>query len=240
MFRSDEERHADRRWVEREVQRLYVEERRRCCDWTEYMELALVVPYCCTCMLDDPWESPRAPDITPDRWRDGLANALGGRGRIRVLRILRRQPSFSFQCWRCSERLRPWGDDEVHVVTWFPNERYGVSMYEPNPPGRVVPSDRLAQRVEEMYGRRCFQCGSTDRLTMDHIRPVSDGGKGAFANLQPLCRPCNEKKADRTSEEVMVYSDICFLSSPAGAYEGLFPPVGQRSVGANRSDAHLN
>jgi 5-methylcytosine-specific restriction endonuclease McrA len=47
------------------------------------------------------------------------------------------------------------------------------------------------------YGYRCLHCGSTRRLGLDHIRPVSKGGKTEFENLQLLCRFCNETKGDQ-------------------------------------------
>lgn len=43
----------------------------------------------------------------------------------------------------------------------------------------------------------CFACGTTEKLTVDHIRPVSRGGSDARENLQPLCRPCNSRKGKR-------------------------------------------
>ena len=38
-------------------------------------------------------------------------------------------------------------------------------------------------------------------LTLDHIFPVSRGGKTVPENLVTSCKPCNQRKADRTPEE---------------------------------------
>lgn len=43
-------------------------------------------------------------------------------------------------------------------------------------------------------GNKCLCCGTTERLTLDHIIPVSLGGKGTIDNLQTLCFTCNGKK----------------------------------------------
>lgn len=43
----------------------------------------------------------------------------------------------------------------------------------------------------------CVSCGSEGALTKDHIIPISRGGCDCLQNLQPLCQPCNSKKADR-------------------------------------------
>lgn len=37
----------------------------------------------------------------------------------------------------------------------------------------------------------CLWCGSTERLTLDHIIPVVDGGLPERWNAQTLCHPCN-------------------------------------------------
>ena len=49
----------------------------------------------------------------------------------------------------------------------------------------------------EVYKRdhnRCRKCGSTKNLEVDHIIPISKGGKSTFDNLQTLCHRCNLEK----------------------------------------------
>lgn len=41
---------------------------------------------------------------------------------------------------------------------------------------------------------RCVQCGSSDKLEVDHIISVYRGGKNKICNLQTLCRSCNAGK----------------------------------------------
>ena len=38
-------------------------------------------------------------------------------------------------------------------------------------------------------------------LTLDHITPKSKGGTGHPSNLVTCCKPCNQRKADRTPDE---------------------------------------
>lgn len=43
----------------------------------------------------------------------------------------------------------------------------------------------------------CQECGATEDLTLDHIKPWSLGGPDTVENLRVLCRPCNSRKGDR-------------------------------------------
>jgi len=45
--------------------------------------------------------------------------------------------------------------------------------------------------------KRCRECGSTERLEVDHIRPKSEGGTHARSNLQVLCHRCHDRKTQR-------------------------------------------
>ncbi len=44
---------------------------------------------------------------------------------------------------------------------------------------------------------RCHYCGQNfapDQLTMDHLVPVSRGGKASRNNVVPACKECNSRK----------------------------------------------
>lgn len=59
-------------------------------------------------------------------------------------------------------------------------------------------SNQLRFQIYERDGYRCKQCGRTEDevggLEIDHIRPISQGGKSELHNLQTLCRDCNKEK----------------------------------------------
>ncbi len=57
---------------------------------------------------------------------------------------------------------------------------------------RVPDSLRAAVLVRD--GGRCRRCRRAINLEMDHIVPISKGGKTEEANLQVLCRRCNRAK----------------------------------------------
>jgi 5-methylcytosine-specific restriction endonuclease McrA len=52
----------------------------------------------------------------------------------------------------------------------------------------------------EFYGHRCLRCGTTERLSVDHVVPLSLGGSNAIDNIQPLCEMCNSLKSDTIAD----------------------------------------
>ncbi len=57
-------------------------------------------------------------------------------------------------------------------------------------------SNRMRFAVYNRDGNRCRKCGSTQNLEVDHIFPISKGGKSTFDNLQTLCHRCNVAKGN--------------------------------------------
>jgi 5-methylcytosine-specific restriction endonuclease McrA len=47
----------------------------------------------------------------------------------------------------------------------------------------------------------CQYCGSTRKLTLDHVIPRSRGGTHTWDNVVAACEPCNSRKGDRTPQE---------------------------------------
>ena len=54
-------------------------------------------------------------------------------------------------------------------------------------------------------GFRCVYCGTSSRLTIDHVIPASKGGKNNFDNCVTACQPCNNKKGNRTPNEANMF-----------------------------------
>lgn len=72
----------------------------------------------------------------------------------------------------------------------------GVWLQDQSP---LLCNDTLFARDKHV----CAFCGSVfkDRdLSRDHVQPVSKKGLDVWTNVVTACRPCNNKKADRTPE----------------------------------------
>lgn len=95
---------------------------------------------------------------------------------------------------RCNEVLRKWRAAHPEKVHMQKSNRH---FREKSGGGHI--SGEEWESLLERCGYRCLGCGRTDlKLTLDHIVPLSVGGKNSIENAQPLCRSCNSKKGTKT------------------------------------------
>jgi 5-methylcytosine-specific restriction endonuclease McrA len=73
------------------------------------------------------------------------------------------------------------------------NRRRRALVLAANSPG-VAEKDW--QRMLRRHQGKCAYCGSSERITMDHIVPIARGGWHAIGNVTPACFPCNASKRD--------------------------------------------
>lgn len=62
-------------------------------------------------------------------------------------------------------------------------------------------TDSWVGSMFSLYDNRCVYCLETCLPTMDHVVPVSRGGKHEQENIVPACHPCNSSKRDRLVDE---------------------------------------
>ena len=74
---------------------------------------------------------------------------------------------------------------------------------------RMVYKNRVPYSKKNIMIRdehQCMYCGTTKgALTIDHVIPLSRGGKTSFDNCVAACRPCNNWKGGRTPSEAKMY-----------------------------------
>jgi 5-methylcytosine-specific restriction protein A len=64
------------------------------------------------------------------------------------------------------------------------------------------------QKVQEGV---CHYCGgkfAPEEITMDHIVPISRGGKSGKGNIVAACKTCNSKKKYYTPAEIILRDDM--------------------------------
>lgn len=55
----------------------------------------------------------------------------------------------------------------------------------------------VREQVYIKYDNRCVKCGSKENLTIDHIKPLSEGGENIKPNMQLMCYDCNVLKGNK-------------------------------------------
>jgi 5-methylcytosine-specific restriction endonuclease McrA len=64
--------------------------------------------------------------------------------------------------------------------------------------GGVVLSSEWESLLDK-YNHVCLRCGRDNvKLTLDHVVPISKGGRNTIDNIQPLCGKCNSFKSTKT------------------------------------------
>ncbi len=93
------------------------------------------------------------------------------------------------------ERLRKHEQDEEQRLREKSAHRQFIAKQ------RRLMSDSLRYDVLHRDGFRCQICGATQKdgvkLHVDHILPVSKGGRTEMSNLRTLCERCNMGKRDK-------------------------------------------
>lgn len=62
-------------------------------------------------------------------------------------------------------------------------------------------------QVFELFGRKCAYCRcdlTEQTVTVDHVIPISKGGRNSIDNLAPACKSCNSSKKDRTDWQPII------------------------------------
>jgi 5-methylcytosine-specific restriction endonuclease McrA len=57
--------------------------------------------------------------------------------------------------------------------------------------------------LKKKYNYTCLCCGKKEpeiKLTIDHVVPLSKGGRNEIGNIQPLCKSCNSSKRTRSTD----------------------------------------
>lgn len=87
----------------------------------------------------------------------------------------------------------------VHSATWQTRVPAIIMLKEYQKPKNYA---RLSKRNVFLRDRyECQYCGikvKESEATLDHVQPLSLGGKSTWDNLSTACKPCNYRKSNKT------------------------------------------
>lgn len=122
-----------------------------------------------------------------------------------------RWQNFNFESWQevsaAKATFEPDGFDWIHTV------RFQIAVpriirllvYE------KLPRQEVKFNRRNIYARdsnRCQYCGKkfpTTDLSLDHVKPKSQGGKSSWENIVCCCLKCNVRKGGRTPEQAHMH-----------------------------------
>ena len=99
--------------------------------------------------------------------------------------------------------------DKVHVLDWYDDWMVRSPSWETKVPA-VIMMKRMMRKSSKprfsktnLYTRDLYTCQycmnrfPRKELTLDHVIPISKGGKTNWENIVAACNPCNSRKSDR-------------------------------------------
>jgi len=116
----------------------------------------------------------------------------------RVSGLVEIMPEYELAAWRAWESENVDGGGGVGSSDWPGIDKFRPYLSVPTAdPKRYAVPERIRQQVLERDDFICQHCGTGQRLTIDHVKPVVLGGGNGAENLQTLCSSCNSRKGAR-------------------------------------------
>ena len=101
--------------------------------------------------------------------------------------------------------------DKVTVLEWYDDWMVHSATWETKVPAVMMLKDMQRRRQKprfskaNLYVRDVYTCQycntpyTKQNLTLDHVVPLSLGGKTSWANIVAACGPCNNRKGNKTN-----------------------------------------
>ncbi len=100
--------------------------------------------------------------------------------------------------------------DKVTVLEWYDDWVVRSERWETRVPAVIMLKQMMKRKNKPRFSKynvflrdlnTCQYCGNQfgrDNLTLDHVLPVSRGGKTNWENIVTACAPCNNAKGNST------------------------------------------
>ncbi|MDG2409042.1 MAG: HNH endonuclease [Pirellulales bacterium] len=120
-----------------------------------------------------------------------------------------RYANYDFLSWREISQLKLEFEERDPQSDWLQSVHFAVEIPRVI---RLLSYDKVPRRgmrfnrrnVFARDGNRCQYCGKrfvTSELSLDHVRPRSQGGEMGWGNIVCCCVACNSRKGGRTPEQ---------------------------------------
>lgn len=100
--------------------------------------------------------------------------------------------------------------DKVTVLDWYDDWIVRSSSWETKVPSVIMLKEMMRRRRQPRFSKTniyirdlytCQYCNTfqtRNNLTLDHVIPLSKGGRTKWENIVAACSPCNSKKGNKT------------------------------------------
>jgi len=107
------------------------------------------------------------------------------------------------------EAIRYMYHDKCDVLEWYDDWMVRSMSWETKVPAVIILRDFVRQKADvrfsksNLYLRDMYTCLYCEKqhfksnLTMDHVVPISKGGKTSWTNIATACSSCNSAKANK-------------------------------------------
>ena len=101
--------------------------------------------------------------------------------------------------------------DKVTVLEWYDDWIVRSATWETRVPAVMMLRDYQRRRPKPRFSKQnlmirdlytCQYCNTPytkSNLTLDHVKPISLGGKTNWENIVAACGPCNARKSNKTN-----------------------------------------
>ena len=100
-------------------------------------------------------------------------------------------------------------NDKVHVLDWYDDWMVRSPSWETRVPAVIMMKTMLRKRTKPRFSKShvytrdmktcqyCLHKFEIKDLTLDHVVPISKGGKTEWTNIVAACGPCNSSKSNK-------------------------------------------
>ena len=104
-------------------------------------------------------------------------------------------------------------NEKCSVLEWYDDWMVHSPTWETKVPAVIMLKDFVRAKTRVRFSKsnvflrdtyHCLYCGcavTKREATMDHVHPISKGGKTEWENIVTACGPCNSRKGNKTGRE---------------------------------------